>query len=53
MGLEDYQQAIELFEDSVKYVEPHAVTWYNIGLCALYMNNIAYAQRCFTHVLFE
>lgn len=50
MGLRDYRTAIELFEDSIKYVEPHAVTWYNIGLCAFYLNNVDYAKQCFVHV---
>ena len=50
MGLEDYTTAIELFEDSAKHVEPHAVTWYNLGLCALYLNNAGYAKQCFIYV---
>lgn len=50
MGLGDYRTAVELFEDSIKYVEPHAVTFYNIGLCALYMNNVDYARQCFLYV---
>ena len=53
MGLEDYTTAIELFEDSAKHVEAHSVTWYNLGLCALYLNNAGYAKQCFVYVHFR
>ena len=47
MGLNDYHTALELFEDSIKYVEPHPVTWYNMGLCSYYLNNMENAKQCF------
>ena len=50
MGLGEFQSAAELFEDSLQYVSEHHVTWHNLGICAVYLQDYERAVACFSRV---
>ena len=50
MGIGDYQTALELFEESNDMVCPHHVTWFNMGVCAYFLEDLDSAKRYFSQV---
>eukprot|EP00611_Tribonema_gayanum_P026583 TRINITY_DN6367_c0_g1_i2.p2 TRINITY_DN6367_c0_g1~~TRINITY_DN6367_c0_g1_i2.p2 ORF type:complete len:347 (+),score=100.83 TRINITY_DN6367_c0_g1_i2:911-1951(+) len=51
MGLKDFAQAVELFSDSQKHCGVHHVSWYNMGVCHYYLNQLDAAAHCFDESL--
>ena len=50
MGIGDYETALELFEESNDMVSPHHVTWFNMGVCSYFLEDLEQAKRYFTKV---
>ncbi|CBK22198.2 uncharacterized protein [Blastocystis hominis] len=51
MGIGDYQTALELFEESNDMVSQHHVTWFNMGVCAYFLEDLDSAKRYFSKSL--
>ena len=49
-GAADPQTALELFEESNDMVSPHHVTWFNMGVCSYFLEDLEQAKRYFTKV---
>lgn len=51
MTLKLYDEAVHYFEDSQLYCGEHHVSWYNMGICYNYTNELEEALRCFSRSL--
>ncbi|CAM9373962.1 unnamed protein product, partial [Phaeothamnion confervicola] len=51
MGLKDFEAASAFFRDSQRFCGVHHVSWYNMGVCHYYLNQLGPAEECFDHSL--
>mmetsp|Transcript_20260 Transcript_20260/g.29935 ORF Transcript_20260/g.29935 Transcript_20260/m.29935 type:complete len:617 (+) Transcript_20260:89-1939(+) len=51
MGLKDFDVAVDFFKLSQTHCGVHHVSWYNMGVCHYYLNELDSAAQCFDESL--
>ena len=51
MGLKDFTNALQLFDQSILYCGEHHITYYNKGICQYHLKQFAVAIECFAQAL--